>query len=187
MRRRKNTGILVLLIILAFMAFTIITQSVTQNRQVRQFTNDLLRAYQTRDNNTLRDKYYKDQGVSSYYYQLLNKFTVLGWEITRIDGQPFPVNTQGFGPGGSYIYDTVHVNVYYQPVDKLVQPKGRYQRIKHAKYGDCMVVPVTISYSYHPNHDPEWFIQPPAIDSDAFWVLPYEKPLASGFDALMRQ
>lgn len=185
MRRRRNTGILVLLIILAFMAFTIITQSVTQNRQVRQFADGFLCAYQRQDRNALQTKYYAALSVDNDYFMLLDKFNLLGWDITRVNGQPYPMNTQGIGPDGSYIFNTVSANLYYQPVAKLVPPKGHYQRIKHPKYGDCMVVPVTISFSYHPNQQPQWLVKSPDPESDASWILPYEKPLTEPADSIL--
>ncbi|MHB0938269.1 MAG: hypothetical protein ACYDCO_14615 [Armatimonadota bacterium] len=184
MKRRRNTGVLVLLIILAFMAFTIITQSVSQNRRVREFTEGFLRAYQVRNNSLLHDKYYKNQSVSNHYYRLMGTFVLQGWEITRINGQPYPLNTQGLGPGGSYIFNTVDANLYYKPVDKLVKPEGRYERVKHPVHGDSMVVPVSISYSYHPNRDPQWYVKPPEADSAENWMIPFEKPLPGPLESL---
>ena len=178
MKRRRNTGLFVLLIILAFMAFTVITQSISQNNRVRRFTNSLLRAYQTRDTNSLRDKYYQNQSVSAQYYKLVQSYTLLGWEITHIDGQPYPMNTEGVGTGGSFIYNTVRIDLYYKPVDKFVTPEGRYQRIKHPVYGDSMVVPAVITYSYGSHRDPQWFVKPPEEDDTGTgWLLPFDKPL----------
>lgn len=177
MKRRRNTGLIVLFVILAFMAFTVVSQSISQNNKVRQFTDGFLRAYQTRDDHALREKYYKNQNVSSHYYKLLQDYTLLRWEITRIDGQPYPLNTEGYGTGGNYVYNTIHVDLYYKPVDKLVKPTGRYERVKHPVYGDSMVVPVVITYSYSSRRDPQWFLRPPERDNDTGWLLPFEKPL----------
>jgi len=183
MKRRRNIGIIVLLVILAFMAFAIITPSIMQNNQVRKFADQLFLAYQNHDVKALNEIYYRGQGVHARYYQLVETFSLLGWKIKRVSGQPYPLDIDGFGEGGSYIFNSFYADLYYKPVEKLIKPKG-YVRIKHPVYGDCMVVPVTVTFSYHPELDGQWIIKPPDSETGEFWVLPFEKRLPKPLEGL---
>lgn len=172
-----------LLILLAFVAFATITPSIMQNREVRQFADQLFRAYQTRNEGAL-ERYYSTHGMSGAYKKLLTQYTVLGWKVTRISGQPYPADSRRIAPGGEYRYNTISAELYYKLVDELIEPQGRYSQLKHPKYGDCMVVPVTISYSYHPQQQHQWTLKQPAAETPEEWVLPFEKPLAGPMEGL---
>jgi len=168
-------------VLLVGAACATIVPSILQNRQVRQFADQLFLNYQ--DRNTLAlQKMYQDKGADTGYFRQLPQYTLLGWKITRISGQPYPADTAGLTLGGDYNYNTISAELYYQPVGKLIKPKGRYTRMKHLKYGDCMVVPVTISYLYHPEQPQPWALKQPDTQSPSEWVLPFEKPLPGPYD-----
>jgi|GEM_PF-2143717 len=179
MKRRRNIGLIVLLILLLFVAFAAITPSIMQNRNVREFADQFFHAYQTGDKNSLK-QYYSVSGLSNVYLELIDHYDLLGWKITRISGQPYPAEARGSLAGGDYTYNTLSADLYYKPVDNLIEPKGRYSRFKHPKYGDCMVVPVIISFSYHPEKKWPWMLKNPNDQTGEEWVLPFDKPLYSG-------
>jgi len=176
MKRRRNIGLPVLLILLIFIAFATVTPSIMQNRKVREFADELFYAYQTSDEVSLK-QYYTISGLSNFYLDLMDRYDLLGWKVTGISGQPYPAEVKSLSAGGDYIYNKISADLYYKPVDKLVKPKGRYSRFKHPKYGDCMVVPVTISFSYHPEKKEPWILKHPDDQTSEEWVLPFDKPL----------
>ena len=181
MKRPRNIGLPVILIVLTLGIFVFIGQSAWQNHQVQQHFNIFFRAVQVKDEN-LHIYFYPEASMPASYRTHLSKYPLLGWKITKIDGQPFPLDTPEFGPGGSIVYHKLYADMYYRLPDELMEPDGKYQRMKHPEYGECAVVPVALQFAYHARKVRPWIFGVPDFSTGENWVAPFEKLKLTPFD-----
>jgi len=174
MKRPRRVGLLVGGIILFLSIVTFYGASTWQNQQTRRFFDGFFRAVQTQDPQ-LTKTYYAGQSLTREYQRQLFTYKLLGWEITRISGQPFPMDMPASGAGSAAVYHQLTATLYYRLPDTLIAPQGPYARVEHPQYGSCARVPVTLAFTYRARERPPWIIQRPDIATGENWVAPFEE------------
>jgi len=160
-RKLAIAGLLALFVIACALGIP----SIQQNSQVRRHIEGLFTAIRTKDRDTVINLYHRGvENIPQAYYDQLFRYPLKGWKITRITGQPWPMDRM---VGTRHIY----ADLYYDLPDRLLAPQGKYQPIDHPQYGKCGVVPVDIDEF---NTNGEWRMVLPAMESEQFWLAPYE-------------
>lgn len=173
-RQQRKIGIIVLFIIVLVAALTMTGQWMWQNYQVHRSCDIFFKAVQARDAVRVAQQYSSGLGISTKYITQLFKYPLDGWEITNISGQPFPLDTPETGEGGLQ-WNTVSLNLYYALPDNLVQPRGRYRRVKHPKFGECALVPVKVGFAYVPQRSLALVLRDPDLQTGEDWLPPFER------------
>ncbi|MHB9131418.1 MAG: hypothetical protein ACYDBB_10050 [Armatimonadota bacterium] len=185
MKRVRQVKLVIGLIVIGLIGCVLAGDSVRQNQVVRKHFSALFKAVQQKDFDT-HIEYYTEAAKASgvpvqsplapAYLQLLEQSTLVGWEITGISGQPYPLNQL------DNEYRMLTANMYYQNLpEQYLQPKGPYKQDFYAKVGmQCVKVPVTLRFIY--KEDPHsrvkfWFIVPPVYKTGENWIAPYNGPL----------
>lgn len=168
MRRRRNVGPIVALVLIVCASIACIVPSVEQNRLVRAHFNQYFQALHDKNMSAV-NRFYHPQTLYAKYYELQLKYPLLGWKITRISGQPWPMDR-------SQNMNTVSIDCYYKLPDRMLKPQGKYEKIVHPKYGPCGLVPVTLEFSYNQEFT-GWYVPRPEYSTGLNWAVPFEKPL----------
>ena len=174
MKRQRTVSIMVVMIIVAAAAVAVMVQYRQQNARVRHDFNNFFAAIEQYDLRIVRQPYQVELLDSKYEEQLV-KYKLLGWKITKITGQPFPMDVPQIGAGGQAVYNELHAMLYYDLPDTLRAPKGAYRRITHPKIGACAVVPVKLEFAYHGAMVKQLVMPPPGLATDKNWTAPFEK------------
>ncbi len=157
----KMTALIVFLLIIGVLALS----SAQENRAVRAHFDALFRAVQAQDTEQVQTLLNATQIADNYRNQLF-QFPLLGWKITRITGQPWPMEHVR-------LYNRVTADLYYDLPAQYVAPTGPYQRLQHPLLGECAVVPVTLEFSYKKELQ-QWFSRSPEKGSALNWIGPWK-------------
>lgn len=164
---RQQAGKLIALVIAALIIGWLGFKSYDQNRQVNEQFGRLFRAVQDKDTDTLAKLYHQE--LPAAYTKQLFKYPLLGWKITRLHEQPWPMETSGN-------YNCVmEAELYFTLPDRLVQPAGKYALRTTGEFAPCAVVPVTLKYFVDPKAG--WVMIAPDLSDGLNWTAPFEGPV----------
>ena len=170
MRRRRKIGKTVTVIAILFFLLMLGAPALVENYQVIRFFNTICENVRDKNRDVFTQYYYKGQLMNYRYLDQLFKYSLCGWKITGIGGQPYPMESFN-------AMNIISADLYYRLPDNLVAPRGKYRKINHPRYGPCAVVPVKIEFAYRTDHDPPWFLPIPEFMTGQNWLAPFEKPL----------
>lgn len=165
MKRPRYISVFIAVILLAVLGGRAAYTSSVQNLQVRAHFTQLFTALQHQDKKAV-DALYDPIKLTPKEYETFFAYSLLGWKITDITGQPWPMDeTRDF--------HTLTADLYYQIPTTGVPAvlKDKYQQITHPEYGPCLVVPVKLQFFYDATSTFGWCIKPPK--DGAGWPCPY--------------
>jgi hypothetical protein len=172
-KRQRTVSIIAVTVIVAMAIVSVLWQSYQQNAHIRLDFNKFFTALAQRDIGLIR-KTYGVMLLNTQYEDQLAKYHLLGWKITGITGQPFPMDLPEIAAGGQEACNTVSAELYYEVPNKLDVPKGKYSQITHPQYGHCLVVPVKLDFTYRGKFVKQLAIPQPTFSSDRNWVVPFK-------------
>lgn len=169
-KRLLRTDRLAVLVIALLIVVLAVIPWWTQNRRVRDHFNGLFQAMQDQDGKRV-NRYYAPTNLSEDYLRQLFKYPLLGWKITKVVGQPFPLE-------GMQEYRGIAADMYFD-LPEAVRKRHGYKEYTHPAYGRCAVVPVAAEYIYIAK-DRRFLLVEPDYASGANWTAPFEgRPAAS--------
>lgn len=169
-RKQPRVGVIVGAVVCSLLALSLIVPAVTQNLQVRKFFTGYFTLLRDKDIPRLRTEFFSGRTLLNTYTDQLTKYPLQGWKITRLSGQPYPIESARSSS------EMLYADLYYQLPNGVKLP-GTYRKITHPQYGPCFVVPVTLEYSYHPNEVKELVLEQPDYQTGENWAVPFEKAL----------
>lgn len=168
MKKKRSLAPIVIpvLIVVGLLFFKIVKPSFDQNQTVNHYLTNLLIAVRER-NKSFIDKLYNPYPPRPEYYDRVFKYPLLGWDIKKVGGQPFPMDT---GTLDNYAL----VDLYYQLPPSMLKPQGKYQEIQHPLYHKCGLVTVKFAFDYD-REQGRWWLVEPNLSTGENVIAPVEK------------
>ena len=167
MKKRKNRLVLVPIIGVLLLAYLLwIKPTIDQNRTVRGYFNMVLTAVQKKDKERI-NAFYTPSTLPDAYLDQLFTFQLLGWEIKKVGGQPWPMQT---GNEDNYVL----IDLYYQLPDTTKETEAKYQTICHPVYGKCIRYIARLGFYYDETNSVKWWLTEPDMKTGKNMMIPWQ-------------